>query len=222
MRADDFVSCLGERRVSAILRCGDTAMAAAAMERAIAGGFSVVEFTLSIPDAYELIRDFSRREDLVVGAGTVLTPAEAAAALDAGADFLVSPVVDEAVIEVAREAGVAAMPGTHTPTEMLRAHRAGAPLVKLFPSPAGGPAWVASVLGPLPFLRIVPTNGVDATNLRSWLDAGAYAAGFAATLFRAEDLDPAGLDRIEKRARSIVDQVGPVPASTSPASAVGR
>ena len=72
-----------------------------------------------------------------------------------------TPVVDEAVIDVAAEAGIAAMPGANTPTEMLRAHRAGAPLVKLFPVPAGGSQWVRSLLGPLPFLKVVPTNGVD-------------------------------------------------------------
>lgn len=207
MQTESFVRTLGERRVSAILRCFDTSLAAAAMERAIAGGFEIIEFTLSIPGALELIRDFSTRDDLIVGAGTVLTSAEAEAAIAAGADFLVSPVVDEEVIDVAKDAGLASMPGANTPTEMMRAHRAGAPLVKLFPAPAGGPTWIRSLLGPLPFLKVVPTNGVDVENLSEWLAAGAFAAGFATTLFRAEDLHPEGLGRIEERARAIVSQV---------------
>ncbi|MEE2777349.1 MAG: 2-dehydro-3-deoxyphosphogluconate aldolase [Acidobacteriota bacterium] len=207
MRTETFVETLAKRRVSAILRCFDTEMAAAAMERAIAGGFEIIEFTLSIPGALDLIGDFSRRDGLIVGAGTVLTAAEAEAAIGAGADFLVSPVVDEAVIEVASGAGIASIPGACTPTEMMRAHHAGAPLIKLFPAPAAGPVWLSSVLGPLPFLKVVPTNGVDVDNLSDWLEAGAYGAGFAATLFPTQDLTPAGLDRIEARAHAIVSQI---------------
>jgi len=92
------------------------------------------------------------------------------------------------------------MPGTHTPTEMLRAHRAGAQLCKLFPAPAGGPAWVRSVLGPMPYLKIVPTNGVDEHNAKEWIDAGVFAAGFVAPLFVAADIEAGRWDAIEARA----------------------
>ena len=97
-----------------------------------------------------------------------------------GARFLVSPVADEVIIRRATELGVASIPGGHTPTELLAAHRAGAPLVKLFPAPAGGPAWLRSLLAPLPFLKVVPTNGVDLDNAADWLAAGAWALGFVA------------------------------------------
>ena len=114
----------------------------------------------------------------------------------------------EDVLEVAASgAGIASIPGACTPTEMMRAHHAGAPLIKLFPAPAAGPVWLSSVLGPLPFLKVVPTNGVDVDNLSDWLEAGAYGAGFAATLFPTQDLTPAGLDRIEARAHAIVSQI---------------
>jgi 2-dehydro-3-deoxyphosphogluconate aldolase/(4S)-4-hydroxy-2-oxoglutarate aldolase len=202
--AEAFVELLAARRVTAILRWHRQDVAAAAMERAIAAGFEIVEFTLTVPGALELIADFSRREGLVVGAGTVLDAADAEAAISAGASFLVSPVVDGGMIEVAGEAGVAAMPGAATPTEMLAAHRLGAALVKLFPAPAGGPVWLRSLLGPLPFLRVVPTNGVDAHNVADWLDAGAWGVGFAATLFHAADLEQGRLDRIEERAGRIL------------------
>ena len=164
----------------------------------------VVEFTLTVPGVFDLIAEFSERDDVVVGAGTVLTPGQANDAVDAGARFLVSPVVDEAVIDVARTRGVVAMPGVHTPTELLRAHRAGAQLQKLFPAPAGGPAWVRSVLGPMPFLNIVPTNGTSAENARAWLDAGAYACGFVASLFPREVVEAEAWDEIEARARAIL------------------
>lgn len=204
-----FVDLVARERATAILRTDDRSAAAPAMAAAVAGGFRVVEFTLTIPGAYELIAEFARRDDLVVGAGTVLEVAEARRAVDAGARFLVSPVTDEAVIAAAAELGVASMPGAHTPTEMLRAHRAGAPLVKLFPAPAGGPAYLRSVLAPLPFLKVVPTNGVDAGNAADWLDAGAWGVGFAATLFERADLAARRFDRIEERARGILERVRP-------------
>ena len=204
MTPDDFVSLLGRERASAILRTDDQRRAAAAMEAALAGGFRVVEFTLTIPGVFELIAEFARRADAVVGAGTVLTPDDAERAVGAGARFLVSPVVDEEVIATAGALGVAMMPGTHTPTEMLRADRAGAQLLKLFPAPAGGPVWLRSVLAPLPFLKVVPTNGVDADNVAAWLEAGAWAAGFTKPLFDPDDLAAGRYDRIEERARTIL------------------
>jgi Entner-Doudoroff aldolase len=198
---DAFVERFGREKASAILRCSDQERAAQAMEAAVRGGFTVIEFTLSIPGAFDLVREFSQREGLVVGTGTVMDEHQARQSVAAGARFLVSPVVDEAVISVAEELEVACIPGCHTPTEMVRAHRAGAGLLKLFPAPAGGPAWVRSVLGPLPELKIVPTNGVDEHNAAEWIAAGAFAVGFVATLFDAADIAAGDWDAIEMRAR---------------------
>ena len=201
MTPDSFVELFGREKASAILRCNDQEKAALAMEAAIRGGFRIIEFTLTIPGVYDLVQDFSRREGLVVGTGTVMDEAEAQKSVEAGACFLVSPVVDDVVISAARELGVASMPGTHTPTEMLRAHRAGAQLCKLFPAPAGGPAWVRSVLGPMPYLKIVPTNGVDEHNAGEWIAAGVFAMGFVAPLFVAQDIEAGRWDAIEARAQ---------------------
>jgi 2-dehydro-3-deoxyphosphogluconate aldolase/(4S)-4-hydroxy-2-oxoglutarate aldolase len=198
---ETFVERFGREKASAILRTDDTEKAAQAMEAAIRGGFTVVEFTLTIPGVFDLVREFSQREGLVVGTGTVMEEHEARQSVAAGARFLVSPVVDERVIAAANELEVACMPGCHTPTEMLRAHRAGAQLCKLFPAPGGGPAWVKSVLGPMPYLKIVPTNGVDEHNAGEWIAAGAFAVGFVATLFDPADLAAGRWDAIEARAR---------------------
>jgi 2-dehydro-3-deoxyphosphogluconate aldolase / (4S)-4-hydroxy-2-oxoglutarate aldolase len=209
--ATDFVEVLWRHRTSAIVRAPDTRLAADAMQAAVDGGVRIVEFTLTTPGAHELIEDFVERralcevdglDHLVVGAGTVLTVQQAERAVKAGARFLVSPVADPKIIAAARSLGVAMMPGVHTPTEMTTAHRAGAPLLKLFPAPTGGPAWLRSVLAPLPFLRVVPTNGVDEGNLATWLAAGAWAVGLVGTLFVAEDLERRDFKAIESRARS--------------------
>jgi Entner-Doudoroff aldolase len=193
-----------------------------AMEAAVEGGFRILEVTLTTPHALGLIEEFASRPGLTVGAGTVLSAEQAQACVTAGARFLVSPVADESVIRRAHELGAAAIPGTHTPTEMLQAHRVGAPLLKLFPAPAGGPAYLRSVLAPLPFLRIVPTNGVDEQNAADWLRAGAWAVGFVASLFDPKDMAEQRYDRIRERARRLKTAVGgvergePVPRVADP------
>jgi 2-dehydro-3-deoxyphosphogluconate aldolase/(4S)-4-hydroxy-2-oxoglutarate aldolase len=202
-----FVEQFRKIKASAILRTDSQEKAALAMEAAIRGGFTVVEFTLTIPGAYELVEEFSKREGLIVGTGTVMDAKQAQLSVEAGARFLVSPVVDEDVIFAANELGVASMPGTHTPTEMLRAHRAGAQMCKLFPSPSGGPDWVRSVLGPMPYLNIVPTNGVDEHNAADWIKAGSFAVGFVAPLFVASDIAEQRWDAIEQRARRCIAAV---------------
>src|SRR5210317_107233 len=124
MTPERLVEYMGRAKASAILRTNDQEKAAKAMQAAIRGGFKDIEFTLTIPGVFDLVKDFSNREGLVVGTGTVLDEAQAQQSFEAGARFLVSPVMDEAVIRAASALGVASMPGTHTPTEMLRAHRA--------------------------------------------------------------------------------------------------
>jgi Entner-Doudoroff aldolase len=211
MSPDDFVQMFGKIRASAILRTDDQGAARQAMRAAVSGGFRIIEFTLSIPDAFGLIEEFANRSDLVVGAGTVLTADEAREAVDAGAQFLVSPVVDEAVIEEAAILGVAAMPGCATPTEMLRAHRAGAQLQKLFPVQSVGPLWVKQTLGPLPFLKIVPTAGVDLETAATYLRAGAFAVGFVNSLFDPKDIGDENWPAIENRAAQMLESVGATP-----------
>jgi Entner-Doudoroff aldolase len=203
MTVEEFLKTLREARATAIIRTSDQETAALAMKAAIRGGFRIVEFTMTIPGALELIADFSRRPDLIVGAGTVLSPEDARKAVRAGARYIVSPVLDEEVIREGLSLNVTVMPGTHTPTEMFKAHRAGAHLQKVFPAGAGGPDFVRSILGPMPFLRLVPTNGVAGDNAAAYLKAGAYAIAFVAALFPPEDLKAGRFNRIEERARDL-------------------
>jgi Entner-Doudoroff aldolase len=205
MTDTDLIARLGDARCLAILRTAHAAGAAPAMEAALRGGFRVVEFTLGTPGALELTAAFAARGDCLVGVGTVLTAAEARGAAAAGAGFLVSPVVDEAVLDVARSLGVPMIPGCQTPTEMLRAHRAGAPVQKVFP--AASPAVLGSLLGPLPFLRLLPTSGVDADNAAAYLRAGCLAVGFVSSLFSEDDIGAGRFDRIEARARALLAAV---------------
>lgn len=209
MTTQSFLDELRKERATAILRTQSPDKARRAMEAAITGGFRIVEFTYSIPGVLELIESFAKLPGIIVGAGTVLTAEEAENAVKAGAGYLVSPVVDEALIEVTNSMGVPFMPGCSTPTEMLRAHRAGAPLQKLFPGAGTGPAFVQQTLGPLPFLRIVPTSGVTLENAGDYLRAGAFALGFVNSLFDPELIAKDDFTSIASKAQSMIDTVAP-------------
>ena len=174
------------------------------MEAAVAGGFRLVEFTLTTPGAFELIARFSERAELTVGAGTVMTLDNAREAVSAGAKFLVSPICDAEVIAEAAKLDVVSIPGTYTPTEMETAHRLGADFMKVFPAPAGGVEFIRAVRGPLPHLRLFPTAGPTPDNFIEYLDAGCAGVGFVRSLFEPADLATRNFDAIRDRATVIV------------------
>ncbi len=201
----EALDALRRHRCSAILRTDDRDVVRPSLTAAIQGGFRVVEVTLTTPDCFAHIEWLRQQKDLVVGAGTVLTVEQAKQARNAGAHFIVSPVCDPQVIAFCRQHDLVSIPGTYTPTEMLQAHKAGADLVKLFPAPANGPAFVKAVLGPMPFLRIFPTSGVTEDNVAQWFAAGSFGVGFVASLFEPLDLKTRNFDAIEKRAARMVE-----------------
>lgn len=206
-RRQETCSAILRECASAIIRTNDQELACHAMQAAVDGGFRMVEFTLTTPGAQELITDFAKRSELIVGAGTVLTPALARGAVAAGARFLVSPVCDPVVIAEAAALDVPCIPGTFTPTEMETAHRAGADFVKLFPAPPGGVEYVRAIRGPLPHLRIFPTAGVNADNFLDFLDVGCAGVGFVASLFTPADLAAGNFEAIRKRALTITEKL---------------
>ena len=193
------------RKISAIVRTNDQSVAEQAMAAAVEGGFSVIEFTLNTPGALELITQFrSMDESLLVGAGTVMTPQAAKEAVNAGAQFVVSPVCDPAVIRKAGDMGVVSIPGTQTPTEMQHAHETGADFVKLFPAPPNVAEYIRYVLGPQPHLKIFPTSGVNLDNMVEVLEAGAAGVGFVGPLFDPQLMRNRNFDDIRERAEKIV------------------
>lgn len=201
------LKALDEHRCSAILRTPIAEAVRPALDAAIEGGFRIVEITLNTPGCFDHITALAQQPDLVVGAGTVLSVDHAKRARAAGAQFLVSPVIDSQVIAFARQHDLLSIPGTFTPSEMMNAHKAGADLVKLFPGPANGAAYVRACLGPMPFLKIFPTSGVDLDNVTDWLDAGSHGIGFVNTLFQPEDLAQGNFKAIRERAEKMTARV---------------
>ncbi|MDN3562808.1 bifunctional 4-hydroxy-2-oxoglutarate aldolase/2-dehydro-3-deoxy-phosphogluconate aldolase [Paeniroseomonas aquatica] len=174
---------LRRARVVPVIRTSTAALAATACAWLREAGMTVLEITLTTPDAVALIREFAAEPGLLVGAGTVPDEAAAEACLAAGARFLVTPWVDPGVIALARAAGACAMPGAMTPTEIRAALAAGADVVKIFPaSSAGGPAHVKAVRAVFPDVAFCPTGGVDAANAPAYLAAGAAFVGIGGRL----------------------------------------
>ncbi|HIB33291.1 MAG TPA: bifunctional 4-hydroxy-2-oxoglutarate aldolase/2-dehydro-3-deoxy-phosphogluconate aldolase [Candidatus Marinimicrobia bacterium] len=196
------------RKISAIIRTDDKKLAADAMNAAVEGGFRIVEFTLTTPGAFQLITEFRKKDDdLLVGAGTVMSVGQANDAVNAGAQFIVSPVCNPEIISYAVEIDVVSIPGTYTATEMDTAHQLGADMVKLFPAPADIPGYLSAILGPMPYLKIFPTNGVDIDNMLSVLSAGAAGVGFVKTLFNPTDMEMNDFTAIKKRATAIFSRL---------------
>ena len=166
------------------------------------GGIQALELTLNTPGTLAGIGQMREQfgDKLRVGAGTILEPNDARAAIDAGAEFIVTPTLQPDTIAVCREAGVPIACGSLTPTEALAAHRAGADFIKIFPADGLGPGYIKAILGPLPFLKIIPTGGVHLDNMRSFVAAGCVGVALGGKLVSAEILASADWPKLEREA----------------------
>lgn len=173
-----------------VLRFADRETAQGAVEVVVAAGFTVIEVTLSVPGATDLIADLAvGHPGVLVGAGTVLTLPDAERCLEAGARFVVSPCYVDGLTDLCREAGAACLPGALTPTEAMSAWRAGATAVKVFPAASvGGPAHVKALRSVLPEVPLIPTGGVTLKAVPAYLAAGAAAVGVGGELIDAAAL----------------------------------
>ena len=180
------IEAIRAARLVAILR--RTADVDAQVARLAAAGVRVVEITLDSDDALGAIERARGRGDVTVLAGTVRVPAQVDAAVSAGAEAIVAPALSAAVLERAAALDTPAIPGALTPTEIETAWQAGAVLVKLFPARLGGPLYVRDMLAPLPDVPLLATGGVDATNARAFIDAGAVAVGVGSGLGSDDEL----------------------------------
>jgi 2-dehydro-3-deoxyphosphogluconate aldolase/(4S)-4-hydroxy-2-oxoglutarate aldolase len=168
----------------AIVRSSDADQAAALAERLIGAGLQVVEVSMQIPCALQIVKDLVGRHGKAahVGVGTVLDEATAAHAAQAGAQFIVAPTLNADVVQAARHYGMASFPGCATPTEMQRAIELEATAVKLFPASLWTPRALADILHAMPHLSCVPTGGVRLDEITQWLSAGATAVGLGSSL----------------------------------------
>ena len=172
--------------------------------RALAdGGVSVVEITMSVPNALDVLRQVGQSlgDRVLLGAGTVLDAETARAVLFAGAEYVVAPTLNLEVIRLCQRYDKLVMPGAFTPTEILAAWEAGADIVKVFPAEVVGPAFFKALRGPLPHIRLMPTGGVDLTTAAAFLKAGACCLGVGAQLVEPRAIADRNFGRIRDLAR---------------------
>ena len=203
-----------------VLRARNAAQAHAVVQAMIAGGVTVVEVTMTVPGAIDLLAELKREyaSQLLLGSGTVTTAAQAEATIEAGAEFVVSPSTHLEVIAVTKAHNKISIPGALTPTEVITAWNAGADYVKIFPcSSMGGASYLKSLLAPFPHLMLIPTGGVTLQTAESFLRAGARALGVGSDLVNLSAIDAGTPEIITEAARAYLETIAQVRAAQKPA-----
>lgn len=203
-----------ENSLRQVLECGIVAVVRSPdpsqlveVARALAdGGVTVVEITLTVPGALDVVRQVRQalKDRVLLGAGTILDPETGRAAILAGAEYLVAPTLNLDVIRLCQRYSKLVMPGAFSPTEVLTAWEAGADIVKVFPADVLGPAYFKALRGPLPQVRLMPTGGVDLATAANFLRAGACCLGVGGQLVDARAVAAGDFDRIRELARQYV------------------
>jgi 2-dehydro-3-deoxyphosphogluconate aldolase/(4S)-4-hydroxy-2-oxoglutarate aldolase len=217
----DVVAEIERTGVIAVIRLTDASVGREVAQALAEGGVTALEVTMTVPNAVALIEQLAATlpASCIVGAGTVTDDAMAQAVIEAGAQFVVSPVLRAEVIGACRERDIAVMPGCFTPTEILNAWEAGADLVKVFPATSLGPTFIRDVRAPLPQLKLVPTGGVTRQNAGDWIRAGAAAIGAGTALVDAKAVAERRFDELTANARHFIRAVADARSSSTPVGA---
>jgi 2-dehydro-3-deoxyphosphogluconate aldolase/(4S)-4-hydroxy-2-oxoglutarate aldolase len=199
----------------AIIRAPTSDSLVSVAEALVRGGVETVEVTFTVPNALRVLEQVADKlgDRVLIGAGTVLDAETTRAAMLAGAEFIVSPIVNYGVIQLCQRYDKLVMPGALTPTEVVTAWEAGADVVKIFPADVGGPAYLKALRAPLPQIRMMPTGGVDLRTATAFLDAGACALGMGGSLVSADDIRRGDFEAITKKATAFVKLVNDYRAS---------
>jgi 2-dehydro-3-deoxyphosphogluconate aldolase/(4S)-4-hydroxy-2-oxoglutarate aldolase len=209
MRKVDSIREIEQGGVIAIVRF-DRSEDLVKVARAVrAGGVRVIEFTMTTPNALRIIEESVREfgQDVLLGAGTVLDPETARAAILAGAEFIVAPTLSPAVIELCRRYSKVVIPGAFTPTEILTAWECGADFVKVFPAEFGGPAYFKAVLAPLPQVKLIPVGGVSLETTADFIRSGAAAVAVGGNLVKKSAIVAGRFDELTELARGFAAEV---------------
>ena len=191
-----------------VLRAKNIAQGRAVVDAMMAGGVTVVEVTMTVPGAVDLLKELKKAygDKLLLGSGTVTTAEQAQATIDAGAEFVVSPSLHPEVIATTKKNGKISCPGALTPTEAITAWNAGADYVKIFPcSAVGGASYLKSLMAPFPHLKLIPTGGVTLQTAEGFIKAGARALGVGADLVNLAAIDAGKPETITESARAYLE-----------------
>jgi 2-dehydro-3-deoxyphosphogluconate aldolase/(4S)-4-hydroxy-2-oxoglutarate aldolase len=206
MSKEDHLRQVLDGGIVAVVRSPDSQQLVEVARALADGGVTVVEITMSVPNALDVVRQVRQAlgDRLLLGAGTILDPETARAALLAGAEYVVAPTLNRDVIRLCQRYDKLVMPGAFTPTEILTAWETGADVVKVFPAECVGPAFFKALRGPLPQVRLMPTGGVDLQTAAEFLKAGACCLGVGGQLVEPRAVAEHNFDRIRELARQYV------------------
>ncbi len=209
---------IAELGLLAVLRAPDPAGARRAVDALVEADVRGIEITYSTPDAASVIAGVKETygDEVLVGAGTLVTHAQVTEAAEAGASYLVSPGLDDEVVASMRATSLPAMAGVLTPTEVMRGVRLGLDVMKLFPGSLGGPSYLRSLRGPFPDVPFMPTGGVSADNVGDWLAAGAIAVGAGSELASAGDISSGDFAGIREKGRRFLTAIREARADAAP------
>jgi 2-dehydro-3-deoxyphosphogluconate aldolase/(4S)-4-hydroxy-2-oxoglutarate aldolase len=209
MQRKSALETILSNKIVAVVRSPDGGILVDVAKALAVGGVTCLEITFTVPNALDVLKAVrsAMGDAVTLGAGTVLDPETARAAILAGAEFIVAPNTNPEVIQLCRRYSVPIMPGAYTPTEILRAWELGADVVKVFPADIGGPAYLRAVSAPLPQVRLMPTGGVDLNTAKEFLKAGACCLGVGSSLVEKAALAARDMGRITSLAKAFVEAV---------------
>jgi len=185
MDKEKVITKITDIGVVAVVRAENSDQAIRIADACIEGGIPAIEMTFTVPKAHKVIEDLAAkycRGEIILGAGTVMDPETARIAILSGAEYIVSPYFKPQTVQLCNRYRVPCMPGAMTIKEVVEAMEAGADIVKIFPGDAFGPKIIKAIRGPIPYAKMMPTGGVDITNVHEWINAGAVAVGTGSSL----------------------------------------
>jgi 2-dehydro-3-deoxyphosphogluconate aldolase/(4S)-4-hydroxy-2-oxoglutarate aldolase len=198
-----------KRKAVAVLRVKEEEKLQRVIEAIYSGGVSVAEITMTVPNAIQLIEQMNEKLDknIIIGVGSVLNSKIAEDAIEAGAKYVVSPILKKEIIDTAHKFDIPAMPGCFTPSEIQTAFEWGADIVKVFPADIVGMEFFKAILAPMPHLKLMPTGGVSLTNAGEWLKAGACAVGIGSALLDKKAIQENNYLKLTENAKSIMKSI---------------
>ena len=198
---------LVDNGVFAVIRMTDSKKLEKVIDAIRLGGVKNIEITMTVPNAVEIIREMAQSNsgDSIIGAGTVLTKENARAVIEAGAKFVVSPIMNPEVISVCKELNTPTMPGCYTPTEVISGWNAGGDIIKVFPATTLGPRYFKDLLAPFPYLKLMPTGGVSITNVGEWVNAGALTVAIGGDLLDKKAIQEENWAALTERAKTLTE-----------------
>jgi 2-dehydro-3-deoxyphosphogluconate aldolase/(4S)-4-hydroxy-2-oxoglutarate aldolase len=207
MNRKEVLSHIMSNGVVAVIRMKDTQRLLKVIQAVGAGGVKSIEITMTVPGAIDIIRQLapSVPGDVLIGAGTVVDRETANKVIDAGAKFVVGPILNLEIIRLCGERNTVVMPGCFSPTEIYTAWIAGADIVKVFPATSLGPKYFKDIRGPFPDIRLMPTGGVTIDNVGEWIAAGAVAVGIGSDLLDKKAIDEERYEVLTERAKRMVE-----------------